>query len=801
MWTLFKKELSGFFNSLIAYVFVAVFLLIMGLFLWVFPADFNIIDSGYAHLDGLFVLGPFVLLFLMPAITMRFFADEMRTGTLEMLLTKPLTIVRIVIAKYLAAVALLLVSLIPTVIYAVTVHAYAAPPGIDIGGVVGSYGGLLFLGMVFAAIGIFASALTENQIIAFIVALFVSGFLYIGFEMLHQLEFLGRIDLFVKDLGLFSHYSSMGRGVIDTRDVVYFLGLIVLFLTMAVVQVGRKNGRRPAGIRIVAVIVIVAAINVIGNVRFVRLDLTSEKRYSLTEATRNMLRTLDDIVYFKVYLDGELPTEFRRLRNDTREMLDEFRAYAPYVQVDFVNPSKKVDGDPDRLRDLYRMLADKGLEPTQIQMRTGDGTSQRVIFPGVLVSYKDHVVPVHLLQDHIGLSIREVLHNSSMALEYSLASAVQQLTAEKKERIAFLEGHGELAPRYLASVTESLRKFYDVDRVQIDNDYQNISGYRTLISAKPRNPFTEEEKFILDQFLMNGGSMLWLVDPVFADMDSLLYSPETVGVAMDIRMDDFFFRYGARLNPVLVKDLNAAPLPVTTGSVAGSPQINLLPWVFFPLITPNEDHQIVRNLNLIRTEFVSSIDTVEAEGVDKHILLRSSPYTRVMPVPVRIGLDILQHPVNESLYRGPPETIALLLEGRFRSLFRNRRMPDVEMPPGFVRKDTAKHAAMIVVADGDVIRNQFGSDGRALPLGYDRYSGQTFGNEDFILNAVNYLTDDSGIIEARSKDIRLRLLDDKRLKNDQVAVQVVNTALPVLLIFVFGAVRFTWRKKKHAKPL
>ncbi len=799
MWALYKRELNGFFNSLIAYVVVAVFLLIMSLFLWVFPAEFNILESGYANIEGLFVLGPFVFIFLVPAITMRFLADEKRTGTIEMLMTKPVTDLQIVLAKYLAGVSLLIVALLPTLVYLLTVYLFAAPPGVDMGGTWGSYIGLLFLGMVFVAIGLFASALTENQIVAFIIALFLSGFLFIGFEMIHSLEFLGRMDMFVRDLGLFSHYSSMGRGVIDSRDVLYFLGVIVLFITLAQLHIGRKYAMRPAGIRFLAVALLVIAVNIIGAVRFTRIDLTSEKRYSLTRATQNMLRDLDDIVFFKVYLEGNLPAEFRRLRNDTREMLDEFNAYSDHVQFQFISPSEEVNDDPRQLQQFYRKLSDKGLEPTQIQMRAGDGTSQRVIFPGALVSYKDKEVPLHLLQDHLGLSIREVLHNSSLALEYNLAATIRQLTAEKKERIAFLEGNGELKPQYVASVKESLERFYVVERVEIKGSYQNISDYKTLISAKPRKPFTEEDKFILDQFLMNGGSMLWLVDPVFADMDSLKQAWETIGMAWDINMDDFFFRYGVRLNPELIKDLNAAPLPVTTGPVAGRPQINLLPWYYFPLITPTADHEIVKNLNVIRTEFISSIDTVEAPGIDKHLLLKSSPYTRVMPVPVLISLDILQRPVDESLYSGPPETVAVLLEGNFESLFRNRLMPEVELPEDFQRRNTGLPAAMIVVADGDIIRNQFESDGRPLPLGYDRYSGQTFGNKDFIMNAMNYLTDNSGIIEARAKDIRLRLLDDQRVKNHQMSIQVVNTTLPVLLILAFGAIRLAWRKRRYTR--
>ncbi len=799
MWALLKKEFNGFFNSLIAYVVVAVFLVITGLFLWVFPVEFNVIETGDARLDGLFVLAPFVLLFLVPAITMRFFADEKRTGTLEMLMTKPVTMLQIVLAKFFAGVLLVVVSLLPTLIYLLTIHLYAAPPGVDFGGTWGSYLGLLFIGMVFVSAGLFASSLTQNQIVAFILALFMCGFLYIGFEMIHSLDLFGSLGLFIRNLGLQAHYTSISRGVIDSRDLLYFAGVIVLFLgfTQAVVEI--RNTGRMVLVRLAAIFVMVVALNLVGSVRFARIDMTSEGRYSLTSATRDMLRDIDDVVYVKVYLEGNLPVEFRRLRNDAREMLDEFRAWSDYVQFEFVDPSKEAGEDYERVQEHYRSLAQKGLEPAQVQMRTGDGTSQRVIFPGALVSYRGREVAVQLLEDQRGVPIPEVLHNSSLALEYNLASAIRRVTLEDKDRIAFLDGKGGLSPRELASVTESLERFYEVDRVEAGESMEHLADYRTLIAARPREAFSEKEKFVLDQFLMQGGAMLWLVDPVFADMDSLRNASETIGLAWDINMDDFFFRYGARLNPVLIKDLNAAPHPVITGYVGGNPQINLLPWYFYPLITPESDHEIVSKLNPVRGEFVSSIDTVGAPGVNKRILLKTSQYSRVMPVPVRISLDILQRPVDETLYTGPPQPVAVLLEGTFESLFRNRLNPGVEMPPGYEVQERSVPASMIVVADGNMIRNQVSSEGQPLPLGYDRYSGESFGNADFIMNAVNYLTDDSGLIEARGKDLRMRKLDEAAVSRDQLLIQITNTGLPVLAVLIFGVLRLIWRKRHFTR--
>ncbi len=801
MRALLKRELNSFFNTLTGYIVIAVFLILVSLFLWVIPASYNIIDAGYADLDGLFVLAPLVFLFLVPALTMRFFSDEIRTGTLEMLITKPLTEWHIVFSKYLAGIILLLAALLPTLVYLATVQLFAVSPGVDMGGTWGSYAGLLFLGMVFVSVGIFASALTDNQIVAFIVALFLSFFLYLGFEMIANMGFGGQTDLFLRDLGLQAHYTSMSRGVLDTRDLFYFIGIIAIFLTLTWVKLSwRSNKRNTSLIKALGVLLLVVAINLAGSKGFARFDLTSEKRYSLTEASKNMLATLDDVVYFRVYLDGDLPAEFRRLQNQTREMLDEMQAYSDYIQVDFISPSRAAGDDHSRLQELYRSLAEKGLEPAEVMIQTSDGASQQVIIPGAIVTYGDKELPLQLMQDHIGLSIRESIHRSGMLLEYNIASVIQQITRKEPVRIAFLEGHGQLEPQYLASVTEALERFYDVERIHPGEGLAAMSEYKTLISARPLEPYTEQEKFLLDQYLMQGGHMLWLVDPVFADMDSLRYGPETMGIAWDINMDDFFFTYGARLNPVLIQDLHAARIPKQVGSVSGRPRFDLQEWYFFPVLNPVSDHEIVKNLNLIRTEFPASIDTVTAKGVDKHILLQSSQYTRSLPVPVRISLELLYDPPDPARFTGPPANVAVLLEGGFESLFKNRMIPDMELPADFQRRDYSQPSSMIVIADGHVIKNQVRMDGEAMPLGYYSYTGQTFGNKDLILNAVNYLADDSGIIEARAKDVRMRLLDQSRIREQRSAVQFFNVGLPVLLLVIFGIVRYLYRKRRYAKP-
>ena len=543
-------------------------------------------------------------------------------------------------------------------------------------------------------------------------------------------------------------------------------------------------------------LLVIIAVNMLGSHYFMRLDLTSEKRFTLTPATRQLLSELDDFVYFQVYLEGDFPAGFKRLRNQTREMLDEFRAYSSFIQYEFINPTVK--GDWERTEENYTMLVRKGLQPTQLQVTAEDASSQQIIFPGAIAGFRGREAPISLLQEQMGMSSEHVINNSAQALEYNLASAIHKLTQEAKPRIAFLEGNGELEFRYVADITYSLEEYYEVDRLQINGDPLALEGISTIVVAQPMEEYSEADKFVIDQFIMNGGSALWLIDPVFASMDSLQVAPETLGMAFSVNLEDMLFRYGVRLNSDLVMDMQSTPIPITTGFMGDRPQISLIPWFYFPLVTPASDHPVVRNLNAVRTEFVSTIDTVAAEGIRKTFLLQSSPYTRVVQTPARISFDIMQTQVDESLYRAGPKPVAVLLEGQFSSVFANRRSPVDQLPANFQRRDQGEPSAMIVVADGDIIRNQFDSRRQPLPLGYDRFLDETFGNSDFILNAINYLNDDRGIMESRAREIRLRLLDRSRVNQNRLAIQMMNVALPVVLLLLFGFARFFMRKRKYA---
>lgn len=559
---------------------------------------------------------------------------------------------------------------------------------------------------------------------------------------------------------------------------------------------------------------IIILLNIIASFVFTRFDLTAEKRYSLAPATKKLLKKLDDVVFFKVYLYGDLPPGFQRLSNETREMLDEFRAYSENIQYEFVNPSENPNAK-DR-NDAYRLLVERGLQPTDLRVNDKGASSQRIIFPGAMVSYHGKEIPIQLLMAQLQQDPNKVLNNSIQSLEYNLASAIKNLTTAIKPRIAIIEGQGELDQAETFDMQTALSEFYNVDRIRINNKINSLSlriksdsskdilinKYRAIIIAKPTKPFDERDKFLIDQFIMRGGKVLWLIDPVFASMDSLQKYNATMGIPNDINLEDQLFNYGVRLNINLVQDLNALPIPIKTGQVGNQPQFEYFKWYFFPVLIPSINHPVVNGLNAIKTEFISTLDTVAANGVKKTFLLETSPYARSINAPVLIDLEIMQKQPDERLFSNGPMPVAVLLEGEFTSSFLFRIPPELADNPSLGYRSKSKPTKMIVIADGDIAKNQFHfSQGYVLPLGYDQYTKQTFGNRDLVLNVVNYLCDDSGLISVRSRELKLRMLDSAKIAKQRLFWQLFNLLLPVLVIILFGVAKYRFRLRNYARPV
>jgi len=579
----------------------------------------------------------------------------------------------------------------------------------------------------------------------------------------------------------------------------------------------RKNIRRNSFVQLTIGLAIIVLVNIIGSFAFYRIDLTAEKRYTLAPSTRKMLRDLKDVVYFKVYLEGEFPAGFKRLRNETREMLNQFRAYSDNIEYEFIDPT--TGKSKTELEAIYTKLAESGLNATELNVRDDAETSSKIIFPGALVTYRSRELPLDLLLTQVGKPPEEVLNNSVQALEFQLINIIRKLTVSQKPKIAFIDGHGELTSEYTASIEEALREYYEIDHVRIEGrlsaltnrvqkgkdstEYTLKNKYKAIIIAKPDSIFAKDErdKFIIDQYIMHGGKALWFLDPVYAEMDSLQKTDKTVALTHEMNLDDMLFNYGVRLNSNLIVDINSLPIPVVIDQKGNQ---KLIPWIFFPVLIPTSSHPIVRNLNAIKSEFVSSIDTLDTPDVKKTILLSTSRYSKVLNTPVMVSLSYLYQKPDVQMFNQPYQPVAVLLDGEFNSLFVDRVPQEIAESPevGFMAK--SPKTQMIVVADGDIIKNQLQAGTVSpvpLPLGYDKYTGQRFGNQDFVLNAVNYLCDDSGLLSVRSREVKLRLLDASRVDAERTKWQIINTLVPVLLVLMFAFVQAYLRKRKYTKVI
>lgn len=548
-------------------------------------------------------------------------------------------------------------------------------------------------------------------------------------------------------------------------------------------------------IQLFLITAILLLLNFVASFLFFRFDLTADKRYTLSSATKQMFEKLDDIIYFKIYLNGDLPVGFDRLKKATREILDEMRIYSnKNIEYQFINPLESPD--KKKQNEIIRQLLQKGLTPSYIEVKKEGGMSQQIVFPAVLASYRSREFPLQLFKEQIGVPSELQLNNSIQSLEYEISTTIRKLIMERKEKVAFTEGHGELDSAEVDDVAHALGEYYSVTRIKLEGKLKNIeklNAQKVIIIAKPDSVFSEQNKFILDQYVMQGGKILWLLDAVYASMDSLRAASETFAFPLHLNLENQLFKYGVRLNPCVVMDLRSGAVPVPVNN-----KYRLVPWYYFPLLSQSNSHPIVNNINLVKGEFTGTIDTLKNPAIKKTPLLSTSKYTRVLTAPAKIDLQSVFIEPDVRIFNTAYKTTAVLLEGEFESLYKNHPLPGLDSIPQIKFLEKSPPTKMLVVADGDIIKNFVQhSTGRAYPLGYDIYTKQTYGNKNFILNAVNYLCDDSGLLEVRSRELKLRMMDRKKITAEKFKWQALNTALPILLVVVFGSIQTILRRKKY----
>ena len=807
MWAICKKELRQFFSNLTGYIAIIVFLLLNGLLLFVFPST-DILSNGYATLDKFFELAPWILLLLIPAITMRSFSEEFRTGTFETLQTLPLSRSRLVIGKYLSSLIVVLIALLPTLVYYLCIDRLSAQGGIDTGATTGSYLGLVLLSAVFTAIGIWCSSFTTNAVVAFIVAAFACFLLYSAFGAISALPvFSAGLDYYIGMLGIDFHYRSISRGVVDIRDLLYFASIIFLFLYLTGRHLATVTEKKKGLVVPASLVVALAVINLLSAHVHYRMDLTKEKRYTLSPATKAMLGHVDDDVVVDLYLAGDLKADARKLAKSAEDELHDFNEYTDgKIRIHAFDPLAQLDDSAKAkfLDSLRRM----GLQPrTQVaQAKKGEEETQRIIIPAAIVRYKNRLYPVDLLRgvqaQGEGQPEEQLFTNAETLLEYKFGSAIDKITSKQTPTVGYVMGNGVPLVFRVYDLIQDIRANYRFGIVPLDSMPVIPEKYDALVIVKPNSKFTEREKLTLDQYVLHGGQIIWAVDVLHAEKDSLKLEQNTIAYDRGLELEDLFFKYGVRINQDLVEDMQCASLPIVVGMQGNKPQIEALPWPYFPLLSGSLTHPISKNLDPVLSQFAGSIDTVKAPGIQKTVLLQTSEHSRTVGTPAIITFEVMKYKDDPRMFPQAHIPVSMLLEGKFQSLFANRvptavadSLANYYHEP-FVA-ESEKPSRVIVCSDGDIFMNEVSERG-PQPLGYSQGNDFTFANQDFIENCLEFLVNPSHILETRAKDYTLRLLDTVKVDKDRSFWQFINIGLPLLLVVLGGYVYQFIRRRKFA---
>ena len=563
-------------------------------------------------------------------------------------------------------------------------------------------------------------------------------------------------------------------------------------------------------------IVLVLFINILSSFINWNVDLTADKKYSFAKASTTIINSLDDKLFIKVYLEGDFPAEFKKLQKSTEDLLKRFKAIGnKNIDFEFINPNN-VANDIEKLA-LFKQLVKLKLSPTDLEIKKDGKQVNQIIFPGAIIYYKDKQSAVNFLKQSPGETPGSNINTSIEALEYEFVSAIEHLTKNRLTKIAFLEGNGELSEQQVYDITESvlednfnLSYYYKVDRFNIkefaidsntmlpdlSRQLTLLNTYKAILIAKPTIPFNNLDKLLIDQYIMQGGKVLWLVDGVKASMDSLQNKSGTfIATKNALNIEDQLLRYGVRINANLIEDLRSTKIPIITGYSNNKPQYSYFSWPYSALLVSSSEHTISKSLDGIKCEFVSSIDTVK-NNIRKTILLHSSKDSRLNPVPSKISLGILENPSTTNSYNKEFLSIAILLEGEFESVFKNKLVQKNKQIQ-FIEKSVS--TKMIVVSDGDMIANDLSNSGGIYPLGYDKNIKFTYpGNKHFIINAVQYLCGDNSLSHLKVKELSLRMLDKKKIQKNKFIIQLINIALPIILLLIFALFFVRYKKRKYA---
>jgi gliding-associated putative ABC transporter substrate-binding component GldG len=798
MWSICKKEWTQYFSSLTGYLIISFYLVVNGLLLFVIP-NYNLLDFGYASLQVYFDFAPWFLLLLVPAITMRSFSDEFKQGTYEVLHSLPFSSLQLVLGKLLGSLLIVIAAIAPTIFYGVVLDALSATGGIDWGATFGSYIGLIFLGAVYTAVGVFASSLTKNSAIALLVSIIISILLLQSFDWLSAVSFFANgYDYYIKQLGLSLHYNNMSKGLIKLTDMIYFISILVLFILGTIENLKGK-------IKYVFLLIAIIGANYLSNIFPFQFDLTKEKRYTLSASSTEVISQIQAPVTVHLYLGGDLPSNYKTISNAAIALLDQLHQINPgLIKWNLEIPNQSVSDTA--LYALYDSLSKMGLPIERIQQGNG-GADKRVdqlIIPGALVevdgqkpyaidlrSSKKYFKPYNIVKDVPEVDEQASANAAEALLEYKFIQAIYLLNRKTVPTIAYLIGNGQPVNLTVNDIGETLKDQYDLSVFDLSKGFPDATKIKTLLIVKPTTPFSDLDKLKIDQYVMGGGNIIWAVDKLYAEYDSLQKTDGSyVSFDRGLALDDLLFKYGIRINSNLIQDLNCAKLPLVVGTQGdGSPLIKRVPWPYYPFLIGNDNHPIAQNMDRVLSLFPSSIDTIASNGVKHTILLTTDTSSRSLPSPAQVSLNSVKGEEDMVQFNQHHFSIAVLSEGSFNSFFANRLSQvlkdSVQQNLGIAYLSKGKPSKQIFISDADLFTNKVDKSNGPLPMGMIPFESYQFANRDFFVNSIQYLNEPVGLIESRNKGIVLRLLDKTKVAESRLFWQWMLLLGPVAILSLF----------------
>ena len=796
MWAICKKEWAHYFGSLSGYLIISFYLLVNGLLLFVLP-NFNVLDFGYTSLQVYFDFAPWILILLIPAITMRSFSEEYKQGTYEILKSLPISTRSILVGKYLGVVSITILAILSTFFYAIVLNYLSAVGGIDWGATIGAYIGLIALAAVYVAVGVYMSSVTKHTMIALLGSILISIFLYKGFDWIADLQFFQNgYDFYIRQLGLSAHYQNLNKGAIGLADILYFKIVILLFGLGAIEQLSGK-------FKYSWVLLVMLLLNMLSHLYPLQIDLTKDQRYTMSSQSKILIQDIKQPVKIHFYLGGELPAHYKKLELATIQFLDQLQQINPtWISWDQTVPGELYKDSALML--FYDSLQKQGLPIDRFQ-NTGTITDKKfdqLLVPGLLIevegqkpiaidlrSSKQFFKPYNIVKELPEIDIEASFNAAEALLEYKIVQAIYLMNRTVRPSIAYLVGNGEPLDYTVNDLGQSIKNQYNLGVFDLKKGFPDASKINTLLIVKPTIRFTELDQLKIDQFILAGGNVIWALDPLYAEYDSLrntngAYLAFDRGLGLEAQL----FKYGVRVNLNLVQDLNCAKLPMVVGiDASGAPTIQRVPWPYYPFAQAGSEHPMVQNMDRVLTAFPASLDTVRALGITKTILLTTDTTSRIISSPTMIQLNSGQQEGELASFTKQHIPVAVLLEGQFKSAFTGRLtsslMDSVQLATGkaFITNGI-KAAKQIVLSDADLITNFVDAQKGPLPMGMIPYEGVQFANPVFFQNAIAYLNEPISLLEARKKNLVLRRLDAGKVAENRLWIQLVLLLGPLFLL-------------------